>query len=122
MTARVLRAVENPHVDILGHPTGRLLGRREPYPIDMEAVIDAAARTGTILEINAAPERMDLDDAYARRAKEAGAKLTVNADAHSARGLGALFWGLCMARRAWLTPEDVINTYPLAQMRAALKQ
>jgi DNA polymerase (family 10) len=121
MTARVLRAIENPHADVLGHPTGRLLGRREPFEIDMEAVIDAAARTGTVLEINAAPERMDLDDRYARRAKEAGVKLTINADAHSTAGLGHLFWGLQMARRAWLGPDDVINTFPADRLRAALK-
>jgi DNA polymerase (family 10) len=121
MTARVLKAIENPHLDILGHPTGRLLGRREPFAIDIEAVIRASVRTGTVLEINASPERMDLNDAYARRAKEAGAKLTVNADAHSTAGLGLLPWGLRMARRAWLEPDDVINTYDLPRLRATLK-
>lgn len=121
MTRRVVRAVENPHVDILGHPTGRLLGRREPFAIDMDAVIDAAVRTGTALEINASPERMDLDDIYARRARDAGARLTINADAHSISGLDLLPWGLRMARRAWLTPADVINTYSLPELRAALK-
>jgi DNA polymerase (family 10) len=121
MTRRVLRAVENPLVDILGHPTGRLLGRREPFPLDMDAVIEAAVRCGTVLEINASPDRMDLDDAYAFRAKKAGAKLTVNADAHSVAGLDLLPWGLFMARRAWLEPRDVINTYGLADLRAALK-
>lgn len=121
MTARVVRAIENPHVGILGHPTGRLLGKREPFAIDMEAVIAAAARTKTVLEINASPERMDLNDGYARRAKEAGAKLVVNADAHSVAGLDLLPWGLFMARRAWLTPGDVINTFPLEDLRTALK-
>jgi DNA polymerase (family 10) len=121
MTNRVLTALENPNLDILGHPTGRLLGRREPFPIDMEAVIDAALRTGTILEINASPERMDLNDSYARRAKEKGAKLTVNADAHSTQGLGLLPWGLFMARRAGLTKEDVINTYSLERLKQTLK-
>lgn len=121
MTARTIRALENPHLDILGHPTGRLLGRREPFPINMEAVIEAAARTGTILEINASPERMDMNDLYARRAKELGVKITVNSDAHSVAGLSLLPWGLRMARRAWLTAEDVINTYPLERLRATLK-
>ena len=121
MTARVIRAIENPRLHILGHPTGRLLGRREAFPIDMEAVIDAAARTGTVLEINASPDRMDLNDLYARRAKEQGVRLTVNADAHSVAGLGMLSWGLHMARRAWLTPADVINTYPLADLMKAIK-
>jgi DNA polymerase (family 10) len=87
----------------------------------MDAVIDAAVRTGTILEINASPERMDLSDLYARQAKEHGARLTINADAHSPAGLGQLSWGLYMARRAWLSPADVVNTYPLAELRAALK-
>lgn len=121
MTARIVRAVENPHVDILGHPTGRLLGRREPYEVDMEAVIDACARTGTVLEINAAPERMDVNDVYARRAKEAGVRLTVNTDAHSVEGLDQLFWGLQMARRAWLEPADVVNTYDLQALHTVLK-
>lgn len=121
MTARILRAMENPFLQILGHPTGRLLGRREPFAVDMTAVIDAAVRTGTILEINASPDRMDLSDLYARQAKDKGACLTINADAHSPAGLGALSWGLYMARRAWLTPEDVVNTYPLAELRRLLK-
>lgn len=121
MTARVLRALASPHLDILGHPTGRLLGRREPFPLDVEAVIEAAVRTGTVLEINASPERMDLNDLYARRAREKGARLTINADAHSTAGLGQLWWGLAMARRAWLTSEDVINTYPLTEMLSCLK-
>jgi DNA polymerase (family 10) len=121
MTARVIKALESPHIDILGHPTGRLLGKREPFAVDMEAVIQAAKRTGTVLEINASPERMDLSDHYARRAKEVGCKLTVNADAHSTAGLGLLPWGLFMVRRAWLTPEDVINTYPLEKLRRTLK-
>ena len=121
MTARVIKAIENPRLKILAHPTGRLLGKREAFPIDMEAVIDAAVRTGTVLEINASPDRMDLNDLYARRAKEKGARLTVNADAHSTAGLGLLSWGLHMARRAWLTAEDVINTYPAAEMRKLLK-
>ncbi|MBC8102139.1 MAG: DNA polymerase/3'-5' exonuclease PolX [Cytophagales bacterium] len=122
MTARVVRAIENPHLDILGHPTGRLLGRREPFEMDLEAVLETAARTGTIVEINASPERMDLHDGYARRAKEKGVKLTVNADAHSAQGLALLPWGLFMARRAGLIPDDVINTYDLQRLRAVLQK
>jgi DNA polymerase (family 10) len=121
MTARVVTAMENPNMDILGHPTGRLLGRREPFALDLETVFAAAVRTGTVLEINAAPERMDLNDHYARRAREVGAKLTVNSDAHSTIGLGLLPWGLRMARRGGLTAEDVINTYPLDRLRATLK-
>ena len=121
MTERVLIALDNPHLDILGHPTGRLLGRREPFAIDMEAVFVGAVRTGTIVEINASPERMDLNDLYARRGKELGVRFTVNTDAHSTGGLGLLSWGLRMARRAGLTAEDVVNTYGLAKLRGALK-
>ena len=114
-------ALQNPHLDILGHPTGRLLGRREPFAIDMETIFQTAAQTGTVLEINAAPERMDLNDVYARRAKEVGVKLSINSDAHSTKGLGLLPWGLLMARRAGLTKHDVINTLDLLSLRAALK-
>lgn len=118
MTRRMVAAIENPRLDIVGHPTGRLLGRREAYPVDVDAVIAAAARCGKALEINAAPERMDLCDAYVRRAKAAGVVLSVNADAHSVAGLGGLSWGLCMARRAGLEPDDVINTWSLERLRA----
>ena len=121
MTERILRAIASPHLDILGHPTGRLLGRREPFAVDMEAVIHAAIAAGVVLEINAAPERMDLNDAYARHARDLGAKFTINADAHSIGGLGLLPWGLFMARRAGLTAGDVINTLPLDRLRQALR-
>ena len=120
MTKRIVTALENPHLDILGHPTGRLLGRREPYPLDIDAVIAAAAKYKKVLEINASPERMDLKDEHAKKAKEAGVKLSVNCDAHSAAGLGNLEWGLCMARRAGLQAPDVINTRSLRDLRAAL--
>ena len=120
MTARVIRAVEHPNVHVIGHPTGRLLGRREPFPVDMDAVIAAAARTGTVLEINASPERLDLCAEHARAAKAAGVLLSVNADAHSAAGLGLVSWGVTQARRAGLTADDVVNTFPLAKLRAVL--
>jgi DNA polymerase (family X) len=122
MTARIVRALENPHLDILGHPTGRLLGRREPFPVNMETVIATAARNNKVLEINASPDRMDLSDVYARQAKDAGVLLTINADAHSTSGLDMLPWGLCMARRAGLTPADIINTFPLEKLRATLRR
>lgn len=118
MTKRIVTALENPHLDILGHPTGRLLGRREAYALDIDAVIAAAAQFQKVLEINAAPERMDLKDEHAKKAKAAGVKLSVNCDAHSVAGLGNLEWGLCMARRAGLQAADVINTYSLAELRA----
>ena len=117
MTRRICTALENPFCDLLGHPTGRLLGRREAYPVDLDTVIATAARLGKALEINASPERMDLDDTAAATAKAAGAVLSVNADAHSTTGLGLLPWGLCMARRAGLEPSDVINTWSLSQLR-----
>ncbi|MBC8140899.1 MAG: hypothetical protein H7Y38_05600 [Armatimonadetes bacterium] len=121
MTARIVRAIEHPHVHIIGHPTGRLLGRREPFAVDMGAVIDTAKRTGTILEINAAPERLDLSAENARAVKEAGVLLSINADAHSVAGLDSIAWGVTVARRAGLSPGDVVNTFDLATLRAALK-
>ena len=121
MTRRIVTALQNPHLTILGHPTGRLIGRREPYPVNMDAVIEAARANNKVLEINASPDRMDLNDVYAKRAKEAGVKLTINADAHSVAGLGLLSWGLCMARRAGLTKDDVINTYSLPELREWLR-
>ncbi len=120
MTARMIRAIEHPSVSIIGHPTGRLLGRREAYPVDIEAIIAAAARTGTVLEINASPERLDLRDEYARQARAAGVLLTINADAHSTGGLGLVSWGVTVARRAGLGPDDVINTFGLAKLRETL--
>jgi DNA polymerase (family X) len=110
MTDRLLRALENPYLDILGHPTGRLLLRRQPYPFDVEAVIDACAARGVALEINCQINRLDLSDVHARLAKERGARLVISSDAHSRGALSRLRWGVLVARRAWLTAEDVINT------------
>jgi DNA polymerase (family 10) len=120
MTRRICKALENEHVDILGHPTGRLLGARDPYEVDIEAVIDAAARTGTVLEINAAPERLDLRDTYVRLAKERGVRLEIGTDAHSAAQLRHMPLGVSVARRGWLEAGDVINTLPLASLRDIL--
>lgn len=117
MTRRICTALENPFCDLLGHPSGRLIGRREAYPFDLNTVIATAARLGKALEINASPERMDLDDRSAAAAKAAGVVLSVNADAHSTVGLGLLPWGLCMARRAGLSADDVINTWTLERLR-----
>lgn len=111
LTTRVLKAMENPHVDIIGHPTGRLLGRREPYAIDMEEVIKMASQTGTILEINASPDRLDLSDIYAAQAREQGVKIAINTDAHSQAEFDNMHLGIGVARRAWLTKEHVINTW-----------
>ena len=112
MTERMIRAMEHPLVDAIGHPTGRLIGRREPYALDIDAVIDAAARTGTFLEINANPNRRDLPETYARAAAAKGVKLVVDSDAHGADTLEKLRFGVATARRAWLTREDVANTLP----------
>ncbi|MEK6278541.1 MAG: PHP domain-containing protein, partial [Actinomycetota bacterium] len=110
MTGRVLEAIENPLVDCIGHLTGRLIGRREPYPIDVEAVAEAAARTGTMLEINGNPNRRDLSDRHARLAAQAGATIVLNTDAHRVRTLGNMTYAVATARRAWLTKDQVANT------------
>ena len=110
MTERVLAAIENPHVDCIGHLTGRLIGRREPYGIDVEAVAEAAARTGTMLEINGNPNRRDLSDRHARLAVDAGVTIVLNTDAHGVDTLDNMAYAVATARRAWLTAADVANT------------
>ena len=121
-TDRVIRALENRHVSILAHPTGRLIGEREPYDIDMDAVIAAARKAGCYLEINAEPDRLDLNDLHAHAAKLAGVKLAVSTDAHSVDALQCMRFGIDQARRAWLTASDVLNTRPLAELRKLLKR
>ncbi len=111
VTQRVINAIRNPHVDIIGHPTGRLIPDREGADLDMEAILKAASETGVALEINAHPSRLDLDDMYARRAKELGIPISINTDSHSEEDFDNLFYGVATARRAWLTKEDVINTW-----------
>jgi len=107
---RIITAMENPNVDIIAHPRGRLLGKREAYPVDIDKIIKEAARTGTALEINASPSRLDLDDYYARKAKEVGVKLAINTDAHHTRELKDMELGVSVARRGWLEKGDIINT------------
>jgi DNA polymerase (family 10) len=121
ITARCLKAVYNPHVDILGHPTGRMIGVRPPSDLDVERVLQACAETGTVVEINAHPSRLDLSDVYARRAAELGCMVAVNSDAHALNGMEMMEYGIGVARRAWLRAEDVVNTRPLAAMLAMLK-
>lgn len=116
VTERLLNAIRNPQVDIIGHPTGRLIPDREGADLDMEAVLKAAAKSGVALEINAHPARLDLDDIYARRAKEMGIPISINTDAHSEADLDMLFYGVAIARRAWLTAEDVINCWPTEKL------
>jgi len=122
VTQRVLNAIRNPHVDIIGHPTGRLIPDREGADLDMDAVLKAASETGVALEINASPYRLDLDDVYARRAKELGIPISINTDSHSEADLDMLFYGVAIARRAWLTKEDVINCWTTKKLLDWLKK
>ena len=122
MTRRVVRAIENPNVDILFHPTARAIGRREAVHLDLDAVIEAARRTGTVLEIDAQPERLDLKDEHVRRAVAAGVKLAIDSDAHRVAELRyAEDYGVGVARRGWARRSDVVNTLPLERFRACLK-
>jgi DNA polymerase (family X) len=122
MTDRLLRAMACPWVDILGHPTGRLILKREPYRFDVEQVFAAAARAGVAVEINSQIDRLDLDDTHARLARDRGVKLVIDSDAHSPAALGTLRWGANVARRAWIEPKDVLNTRPVDEFRAALRR
>jgi DNA polymerase (family X) len=121
MTGRVLTAIENPRVDCIGHLTGRLIGRREPYGIDVEAVVEAAARTGTMLEINGNPNRRDLSEHHAHLATEAGATIVLNTDAHGVETLDNIAYAVATARRAWLTKADVANTRPWREFKRLLR-
>jgi DNA polymerase (family X) len=122
MTERMITAIEHPLVDAIGHPTGRLIQRREPYAIDLHAVYAAAARTGTMLEINANPDRRDLSDVQARAARRAGAMILIDSDAHRIATLANMRWGVATARRAWLTKEQVANTRPWSEFTKLRKQ
>jgi DNA polymerase (family 10) len=121
MTARILRAIENPYVRILGHPTGRLILRREPFALDLGLILRRAAELGVAVEHNAAPERLDLNDRDLRLAKELGCKIVINSDSHDARNLGKMEYGLRQLRRAWLGPQDVLNTLGPDEFLAALR-
>jgi DNA polymerase (family 10) len=117
-TRRVVRALESGVVDVLGHPTGRLLGRREPSPIDLEAVLLAARRVGAAVELNASPDRLDLDDAAARLAKELGVDVVISTDAHAPTHFAHLRYGVWQARRGWLEARDVANCRPARDLLA----
>lgn len=121
-TRRLLVAMENPYVDIIGHPTGRLLGRRDPFDLDMEAVIAKAAETGTILELNAHPERLDLNDVHLRMARAAGVRISIDSDSHETVHMNFMRWGVATARRGWIPASEVLNAQPLATMRTWLKR
>jgi len=116
ITSRLISAMRNPHVDVIGHPLGRILGQREASAVDMDRVMEVALETGTILEINAIPDRLDLDDAHIRRAVEMGVRLAINSDAHNAAGLAAMEYGVATARRGWAEARDVVNTLPLDEL------
>lgn len=122
MTGRIVRAVRHPLVHMLGHPTGRLIGERGAYEVDMEAVLLAARAAGTAVEINASPSRLDLNDLHARRAKELGIPVAINTDAHAIGQLDYMRFGVSVARRGWLTPKDVLNTWPERQLVSWLEQ
>jgi DNA polymerase (family 10) len=121
-TERLIAAMENPNVDVIGHLTGRKLSRREPMDIDIERVVEKALETGTFLEINSQPDRLDLSDVNARLAGEAGVKIVVSSDAHQVRALDYVEFGIAQARRAWLTAGQVANTRTWAQLEKLMKR
>ncbi len=122
MTRRFAAACENPHVNVIGHPTTRRIGKRPPVEVDFGELFRACARTGTALEINASPQRLDLPSDHIRAARDAGVKFAIDSDAHSVSDLGNMPYGVGAAQRGWLTPDDVINTWPLGRLRAFLRK
>jgi len=122
MTRRMIRAMENPFVNVIGHPTARLIGKRTPIDLDLEAVFEAAARTGTALEVNSFPDRLDLKDEHILWARRYGPKFAVNTDSHSSVHLSLMRFGVATAQRGWLTKDDVINTWPLSKLRRFLRK
>jgi DNA polymerase (family X) len=122
MTRRIVRACENPHVNIIGHPTARLIGRRSPIEFDVDQVFEAAARTGTALEVNSFPDRLDLKDEHVMWAKRHGVKFSIDTDSHSTLHLDFIRYGVGTAQRGWLTKDDVINAWPLSKLRTFLRK
>jgi len=122
MTERIVHAIEHPLVDVIGHPTGRKIVRRPPYALDVERVLEAAARTGTMLEINSAPDRRDLNEVHARAAAQAGIPIVINTDSHRVGGFEVIRYGIATARRAWLTAAEVANTRPWAELSSMRKR
>jgi len=121
MTARLLKAIENPNVSMIGHPTGRILLRRDAYGYDMDAVLEAAARNKVAMELNAYPDRLDLSDRHLRMAKQHGVKIVINTDSHHTTHMEKIRYGVLQARRAWLTRDDVLNTLPVERFASAMK-
>jgi DNA polymerase (family X) len=122
MTDRLLRALSNKHMSLLGHPTGRILLRRSGYQYDMDAVLKSAAANGIAMELNAYPDRLDLSDVHLRMAKERGVKIVINTDAHHTSHMEKIRYGISQARRAWLTPADVLNTLPADEFAKAIRR
>jgi len=122
LTRRVASAMENPHVDCIGHPTGRKINRRDPYDLDFEAILEKALETGTFLEINCQPDRLDLDDNHARVAAEAGVKLVISTDAHRIHELANMRLGVAQARRAWIGPDQIVNARPWSAVKKLMKK
>jgi len=121
ITERIIKAMQNRFVNIIAHPTGRLIGYRESYQVDIDKIMDMAGKTGTILEINAYPERLDLNDIHCRMAKDKGVQLAIETDAHSIDGLEFMNLGVDVARRGWLEEKDIVNTLPLDKLLKRLK-
>jgi DNA polymerase (family 10) len=120
MTRRFIRACENPYVHVIGHPTARRIGKRGPVDVDFDELFAACARTGTALEINSQPQRLDLPSGYIRAARDAGVKFAIDTDAHAVGALDLLRFGVGTAQRGWLTPDDVINAWPLDRLQKFL--
>ena len=116
MTERMIRAMKNPNIDIISHPTGRLIQRRDEYQIDMDKIFRTAKETGTILEINAFPDRLDLNDQNIRRAKELGVKMVINTDSHRRDQMRLIEYGIAQARRGWAEKKDIVNTQSLDKL------
>src|SRR5712692_1556777 len=121
MTERMLAAIENPYTQIIAHPTGRLLLRRDPIDYDMEKVLGACAKHGVAMECNSYPDRLDLKDVYLRMCKDRGVKVVISTDSHNTANLAFIRYGVTMARRGWLEKHNVINTLPIEQFLAALR-
>ena len=122
MTRRFITACENPRVNVIGHPLTRKIGRRPPVEVDLAELFRACARTGTALEVNASPQRLDLSADHIRAAKDAGVKFAIDTDAHAVGDLGNMPYGVGTAQRGWLTAEDVINTWPLEKLRGFFRK
>lgn len=121
MTERLLKAISNPNTSVIGHPTGRIQLRRDAYQFDMHAVLTAAAKNKVAMELNAYPDRLDLNDVHLRQAKQHGVKIVINTDAHHTSHMEKIRYGILQARRAWLTKDDALNTRPVKEFAAAMK-